>query len=241
MQGQMNRRTALGAVMAAGAAGLAGVVSGTSVLSAAARKGESAPNDPLAPVIAHELENSVRELIRHPGPGTRRFAGALRVHAAHFRAHGGDEKLAEYFAAMVRTQGRDSVLMMEPDATALRAAARRLGIEHFTPSPIDPAVNAAVLNGLLAGQYSNFVDRAATKMDEAGAKFEARNTPGLRPVIYYEADCIRYMELESWAWWSMKVSCASVAVFEPATAICAAAAVVYYGVWATNQIEGCHG
>lgn len=241
MNGQMNRRTALGAVVAAGAAGLASVVSGSSVLSAAPRRGQSAPNDPLGPVIADELENSVRELIRHPGPGGRRFAGALRVHAAHFRAQGGDDKLAEHFAAMVRTQGRDSVLMLEPDMAAVRSAARRLGIEHYTPSPIDPAVNAAALTGLLAGQYSKFIERSADKMDEASAKLEARNTPGLRPVIYYDADCIRYMEVESWAWWVMKVSCEAVPIFEGAGPACAAATVVYFGVWAVNQMEGCHG
>ncbi len=60
-------------------------------------------------------------------------------------------------------------------------------------------------------------------------------------MIYWEADCIRYMEIESWAWWAMKVSCDAMVIVEAAGPVCAAAAVVYYGIWATNQLEGCHG
>lgn len=241
MRGQMNRRTALGAVAAAGAAGLTGLLGGSSVLSAAAKKGEAAPSDQLGPVIADEINNSVRDLIRYPGPGARRFAGALRMHAAHFRSKGGDEQLAEYYASLVRAQGRDSVLMLEPDVAAIRATARQLGIDHYTPSPINPTANAAVLNGLLAGQYTNYLRKAASRLDESSTRFETRNTPGLRPVVYNEAPCIRTMEMEDWAWWGMKLTCAA-APFIPVDApLCATATAIYLGVWAANQIEGCHG
>lgn len=241
MNRQVNRRTALGAVVAASAAGLAGVLGGASVLSAAPRKGEAAPIDPLGPVITDEINNAVRELIRHPGPGGRRFAGALRLHAAHFRAQGGDERTAEYFASMVRTQGRDSVLMSEPDLATVRAQARQLGIDNYTPSPIDPVVNAAVLNGLLAGQYSTFLGKAAARVDEASTRFERRNTPGLRPVVYNEGPCIRTMEMENWAWWGMKLTCVAAPFIPVEAPLCATATAIYLGVWAANQIEGCHG
>lgn len=241
MNGQMNRRTALGAVVAASAAGLAGVLGGSSVVSAAARKGVPAQDNLLGPVIADEITKSVRELTRHPGPGARRFAGALRLHAAHARAQGVDEWMAEDFASQVRAQGRDSVLMLEPDLAVVRAQARQLGIEHYTPSPIDSVANVAVLNGLLAGQYSNFLRKAASRLDEASTRFETRNTPGLRPVIYDDAACIRTMEMENWAWWAMKVTCAA-APFIPGDApFCPVATAIYLGVWAANQIEGCHG
>jgi hypothetical protein len=223
-------------VVAVGAGGLAGLMSSRDSLAAAA-----AQPDALSAVISAEIKAAIKEMTQRPGPGARRFAGALRVFAANARAHGVDASVAEQYRNLVKAQGRDAVLLSEPDWTTVREQARQLGIERFTPSPVNMAARSKALDALLAGQFTAFLAQAADEVDAVSHRLDERAVPGLRPVVYGDAACIRTMQMEGWADTAMKITCAAAGIFVIEFPVCAEAIGVFIGIWSVNEYNGCHG
>lgn len=243
MKHEISRRAMVGSVVAAGAAGTVGWFRGWDTADAAGAAGAAgaAPTAPdeLTVVIGEEIRHAVREMTQRPGPGARRFAGALRMYAANGRAHGLDQGVADYYRTLVKTQGRDAVLSIEPDWAMLQAEARALGIDRVTPMAIDMPSRARALDAMLAGKYTAFLDRTALEVDARSKHLDERGVPGVRPIVYSDAACIRTMEMENWAQWGVKVVCAFGWVVYDVPA-CAAAVGAWAGVWLVNELEGCH-
>ncbi len=240
MKQEISRRAMVGSVMAAGAAGTVGWFRGWDTLDAAgpAAAAPTAP-DELTIVIGDEVRHAVREMTQRPGPGARRFAGALRMYAANGRAHGMDQGVANYYRTLVKTQGRDAVLSIEPDWKMLQAEARALGIDRVAPMAIDMPSRARALDAMLAGKFTAFLDRAAVEVDARSQRLDERGVPGVRAIVYRDAACIRTMEMENWAQWGVKVTCAfGWVVYD--VPVCAAAVGTWAGIWLVNELEGCH-
>ena len=240
MKQEISRRAMVGTVMAAGTAGAVGWFRGWDAIDAAAPPAPAAAaSDELTVVIGEELRQAVREMTQRPGPGARRFAGALRMYAANGRAHGMDQGVANYYRSLVRAQGRDAVLAIEPDWAMLQAEARALGIDRVTPAAIDMPSRARALDAMLAGKFTAFLDRAAVEADAKSKHLDERGVPGVRPIVYRDAACIRTREMENWAQWAVKVSCALGWVVADVP-VCAAAVGAWAGVWLVNEMDGCH-
>ena len=240
MKHEISRRAMVGSVVAAGAAGTVGWFRGWDGVDAAATTAAAPPAaDELTVVIGDEIRQAVREMTQRPGPGARRFAGALRMYAANGRAHGMDQSVANYYRSLVKAQGRDAVLAIEPDWAMLKAEARALGIDRVTPMAIDMPSRARALDAMLAGKFTAFLDHAAVEVAAKGKHLDERGVPGVRPIVYRDAACIRTMEMENWAQWGVKVACALgwVAFDVP---VCAAAVGIWAGVWLANELDGCH-
>ena len=225
----------VGSVLAAGAAGAAGWIGGVEPLEAAGK----APDD-LTRVIGEEIRQSVREMSKRPGPGARRFAGALKMYAANGRSRRMDDEVAKYYRQRVATEGRDAVLIEEPDWAFVQAEVRNLGIDRITPTPIDMASRSRALDAMLAGKFTAFLDHVAKDVDSRSLRMDERGVPGVRPVIYRDAACIATMEMENWASWCIRISCATSVVFWGDVPVCAAAIGVWAGIWLANQSDGCH-
>jgi hypothetical protein len=238
----MNRRAMVGSVLAAGAAGAVGWLGGLEPLQAAAAAAAPASTpDDLTLVIGEEIRQSVREMTRRPGPGARRFAGALKVYAAHGRARRTDQAMANYYRQLVATEGRDAVLATDPDWRLLQAEARNLGIDRVTPTPMDMASRGRALDAMLSGKFTMFLDRVATEVDGKSHRMDERNVPGVRPIVYRDAGCIASMEMENWASWAIRLSCATSFMIWGDVPVCAVAVGVWAGVWLANEGDGCHG
>lgn len=240
MKQQISRRAMVGSVMAASAAGAVGWYRGWDVIDAAAPAAPAAAaSDELSVVIGEEIRKAVKEMTQRPGPGARRFAGALRMFAANGRAHHMDEGVANYFKSLVKAQGREAVLAVEPDWTMLQAEARALGIERVTPMAIDMPARVRALDTMLAGKFTAFLDHTALEVDAKSKHLDEREVPGVKPIIYRDAACIRTMEMENYAQWTVKVTCAlGWVVYE--VPVCAAAVGAWAGIWLVNEMDGCH-
>ena len=239
MEQVINRRSMMGSVLAVGAAGAAGFFGGAAPAAAAAAAGKSG-GDELSTVILSELHQGVREMVVRPGPGARRFAGALRTYAAHGRARGLDQAVAKYYRDLVAVQGRDAVLLAEPDWGYIRAEAQKLGVDNITPTPIDMAARGRALDAVLAGKYTAFLDVVAKDCDTRSRRLDERNVQGLRPIVDYDGPCIATMEMENWASIVSRFVCATSFVIWGDVPVCAAATGAWIGVWVVNQASGCH-
>lgn len=235
----ISRRAMVGTVLAAGGAAAAGWMGGVAPVAAAGAAPPTAA-DEVGAVIADEVNESVREMVRRPGPGARRFGGSLRMYAAHGRSKGLDQRVAKYFRDRIRTEGRDAVLLGEPDWAYLQAEARRLGVDQLTPSPVDMAARKRALDAMLAGKYTAFLDAAAKEITRRSHDFDARNIQGLRPVLFADGPCIATMEMEGWAQMLTRVACTTSLVIWGDVPVCAVAIGAWVGIWIVNQESGCH-
>jgi len=239
MEQVINRRSVLGSVLAVGAASAAGFFGGESRVAAAG----AAPRqggDELSGIIVDEVHQAVREMVRRPGPGARRFSGALRTYAAHGRARGLDQGISKYYRDLIGTQGRDVVLLAEPDWTYIRAEARKLGLDDVTPTPVDMAARGRALDAALSGKYTAFLDVVAKECDSRSHRLDERNVQGLRPIFDRDGPCIAMMEMENWASMFTRFACATSLVFWGDVPVCAAATGAWIGIWVVNQESGCH-
>lgn len=239
MEQVINRRSMLGSILAVGGASAVGLLSGELPIAAAGAPAKASA-DELSNIIVDEVHQGVREMAVRPGPGARRFAGALRMYAAHGRAKGLDQGMAKYYRDLVAAQGRDAVLLAEPDWAYIRAEARKVGLDDITPTPVDLAARGRALDAVLAGKYTAFLDVVAKDCDTRSHKLDERNVQGLRPIFDRDGPCIVTMEMENWAQMFTKVACmASIAVWGDAP-VCAAATGAWLGIWIVNQESGCH-
>lgn len=239
MEQVINRRSVLGSVLAVGAAGAAGFFGSESRVAAAGAAPKTGP-DELSGIIVDEVHQGIREMVAHPGPGARRFAGALRTYAAHGRARGLDQGIAKYYRDLIATEGRDAVLIAEPDWAYIRAEARKLGVDDITPTPVDMAARGRALDAALAGKYTAFLDVVAKDCDTRSRRMDERNVQGLRPIFDRDGPCILTMEMENWASTFSKFACASSLVIWGDVPVCAASTGAWIGVWVVNQVNGCH-
>lgn len=176
MSVEVGRRVFVGSVVA----GLPLVGGATASLMGAQRQGGAAQvQDPIVDQLLADMKGAVRGLSKaSSGEQTRRLASSLRVLAAWGATNQFDPRVKETLRAVIRRDGRQSVLRRDVDPSMFRAEARALGFDgtSIVPPPViasvDYATRERILDDMLANGVTAHWKTLADTLDFAAASLD---------------------------------------------------------------------
>jgi hypothetical protein len=174
MSVEVDRRVFVGSVVA----GLPLLVRGSGIAVGAAAltaglptnaHGQRRPGDGEDPVVA-EMQRLARQgsmkMRTRPGEGTRQIASALRLRAAHGKAQKLDTQIAQSLRRAIRRNGRQALLLSQPDPEQFRSEMAAAGFPNAVLPPIDVAEREKLLTTLLSTGYTGVLAKLATQLEE---------------------------------------------------------------------------
>jgi hypothetical protein len=221
METGMGRRVFVGSVVA----GLPLLASPAARIAAQSSSGsthihaDGVATDPVLDHIARQLAGIHNAMRRQPrGEHMRAVAAQLRTLAVYGRQIDVDSRMRSLVGALVKRDGRDGVLYLQPDAERVRADLKRFGAEPDekllrAPITLDYAARSAALNRLLQSGLSVQWERMAALLDRMAPGIDERASTVIRvrqdDPDYWEGYCTQLWSEYSEAQFLSGVLCAS--------------------------------
>jgi hypothetical protein len=167
-----NRRMFLGSAAAGVAAAAGGALLFPSTPTHA--QGHAHSHDPLLIELHAQLAGRVRAITTgqgRPGEHVRSIATLLRLAKAHAVASRADAALRQ----QIRVEGRQALLLREPDLEAFRAHVKSLGLDPAPALRSQSADRSRLLDTILQRGVSGSLDAMSQSFDRLGVALDRSN------------------------------------------------------------------